>query len=452
LNWIKRIKEEIGDNKVFDEIETRKIYSRDESGIENYLCECVVFPENEEEVKKVLKFANKYNIPVTPRGNGTGVCGGAIPLKGGILLSFSRMNKIIDVDEKNFLTCVDAGVILKKIYDEVEKFNLFYPPDPASYENCTIGGNVATNAGGPRCLKYGVTGNYVLGIEAILPDGNKIFAGKKIKKFKAGYNLTGILIGSEGTISVFTKIYLKLIKKPEKVETLIIPFDNKENAISSSFEILNKKLVPRCLEYVDESVFEIIGDEIKKFLPQKTKSFLIAEFDGEENEVEKDVKKVFDIFNKNGAIDVYAGIDEYEREKIWKVRRDILPNLEKKGYKVRSEDVCVPIDKIYDLIKISEKIRNEFNLKVCVFGHIGDGNLHINFLLKENSFQNLKDAIRFLYENVIKLNGTITGEHGIGILKKEFLKMEQDENLLNLQKKIKRIFDPKNILNPGKIL
>ncbi|MEO0232533.1 MAG: FAD-linked oxidase C-terminal domain-containing protein [candidate division WOR-3 bacterium] len=451
MDWIEKIKEEIGKESVLEEIETRKIYSRDESGIENFLCDCVVFPKNEKEIIKVLRIANEFKIPVTPRGGGTGVVGGAIPLKGGILLSLSKMNKIIDIDEKNFLIEVQPGVILKKIYEEAQKLNLFYPPDPASFENCTIGGNVATNAGGPRCIKYGVTENYVLAIEGILPSSEKIYAGKKTRKWKAGYNLPKILIGSEGTLCIFTKIFLRLLPKPEYIETLIVPFEKKEEASNSSFEMISNKIIPRCIEYVDESVFEIIGEEIRKFLPSKTRAFLLIEFDGDENEVNKNVQKTLDILNKNRAIEIYAGIKDYEREKIWKIRRDILPSLEKTGYRVRSEDVCVPLKEINNLIGIFEEMKIKFPLKICLFGHIGDGNLHINFLWKEKDIEILNKAIYELYERVVSIGGTITGEHGIGILKRKYLKIEQDERVLNLQREIKKIFDPNNILNPGKI-
>lgn len=451
MKYIKILKEEIGEKNVIEEIETRKVYSRDESGIENFLCDCVAFPEDENDITKVLKIAKKFKIPVTPRGGGTGVCGGAIPLKGGILLSLSKMNKIIDIDENNFLIEVEPGVILKNIYEEVEKNHLFYPPDPASYENCTIGGNVATNAGGPRCIKYGVTENYVLAIEGILPSSEKIFVGKKTRKWKAGYNLSKILIGSEGTLCIFTKIFLRVIPKPEYIETLIVPFEKREDASNSSFEIISNKIIPRCIEYVDESVFEIIGEEIKKFLPSKTKAFLLIEFDGDENEVNKNIEKTLSILNKNKAIEIYAGIKNYEREKLWKIRRDILPYLEKTGYKVRSEDVCVPLKEINNLIKIFEELRKDFQLKICIFGHIGDGNLHINFLWKKENIEILNRAIHELYKRVVSIGGTITGEHGIGILKREYLKIEQDERIIDLQRKIKKIFDPENILNPGKI-
>ncbi len=451
MNWIKRIKEEIGEEKVCEEIETRKVYSRDESGIENFLCDCVVFPKDEKDIIKILRIANDFKIPVTPRGGGTGVCGGAIPLKGGILLSLLRMNKIIDIDERNFLIETQPGVILKNIYEEVEKIHLFYPPDPASFENCTIGGNVATNAGGPRCIKYGVTEDYVLGIEGILPSSEKISFGKKTRKWKAGYNLPKIFIGSEGTLCIFTKIFLKLLPKPEYLETLIAPFEEKENASNSSFEIISNKIIPRCIEYVDESVLEIIGDEIRKFLPQKTKAFLLIEFDGDENEVNKNTQKTMNILNKNRVIEIYAGISDYEREKLWKIRRDILPNLEKTGYRVRSEDVCVPLREIINLIKIFEEMKKEFPLKICLFGHIGDGNLHINFLWDEKDTQILNKAIYNLYKKVVSIGGTITGEHGIGILKREYLRVEQDERTINLQKEIKRLFDKNWILNPGKI-
>lgn len=451
MNWINSLREDIGEDKVIDEIETRKIYSRDESDIEGFLCDCVVFPQNEDDVLRVVRFAKKFNIPLTPRGGGTGVSGGAIPLKGGILLSFSKMNRILNIDEKNMILEVEPGVILKDIYERVEKLGLFYPPDPASYENCTVGGNVATNAGGPRCVKYGVTANYVLGLEVVVPEGEKIFVGKKTRKWKAGYNLPGIFIGSEGTLGLFTKIYLRLLPLPEYVQTLLVPFEKKENAGRCAAEIISKKIIPRCIEYVDESVIEIIGDEIKKFLPPKTKAFLLLEFDGEEGEVKKNIEKALPIVEGNNPIEIYTGIEKYERDKIWRIRKDILPYLERTGYKVRSEDVCVPFTQTDKLIKIAEEIKEKLPLKVCVFGHIGDGNLHVNFLWKKGEEGILNKGVEFLYREVLKLGGTITGEHGIGILKKGFLKMEQKEYLINLQKKIKEIFDPQGILNPGKL-
>lgn len=452
MHWIELLKQEIGKEKVVDEIETRKIYSRDESNIEGFLCDCVVFPENVDDVIRVVRFAKKFNISLTPRGGGTGVVGGAIPLKGGIVLSLSKMNRILDIDEKNFLLEVEPGVILRDIYYSVERLKLFYPPDPASYESCTIGGNVATNAGGPRCIKYGVTSNYVLGLEVVLPDGEKIFAGKKTRKWKAGYNLPGIFVGSEGTLGVFTKIYLKLLPLPEFVQVVLASFKRKEDAGNCSVEIIGEKIIPRCMEYVDESVIEIIGEEIKRFLPQGTRAFLLLEFDGEECEVRKDIERVLPIIERNNAIEIYTGIEKYERERIWKIRRDILPYLEKTGYRVRSEDVCVLFTKTKELIGIVEEIKKEFKLKICVFGHIGDGNLHVNFLWKKGEEGILDKGVKFLYERVLELGGTITGEHGIGILKRDFLKMEHTKFLIGLQKKLKKTFNPLDILNPGKIL
>jgi len=452
LKWIKRLKEEFGKDRVIDEIETRRIYSKDESGIEDSLCDCVVFPESEKEVSRILKFASRFKIPITPRGGGTGVSGGAIPLKGGIVISFSKMNKIIDIDEKNMTLEVEPGVILENIFKEVEKSGFFYPPDPASYENCTIGGNIATNAGGPRCIKHGVTSNYVLALDVVLSEGERIFTGRKTRKWKAGYNLPGIFLGSEGTLGVFTKIYLRLIPLPECIQTLLVPFDEKAYAGICSSEIIRNKIIPRCIEYVDESVFEIIGDDIKRFFPDKTRAFLLIEFDGKEEEVKKDIEKILPVLDKNHAIEIYTGIKEYERQKLWKIRRDILPFLEKTGYKVRSEDVCVPFAHTSNLIKIADEIRKTFDLKVCVFGHIGDGNLHINLLWEKQEKETLNRAVEFLYRKVVELNGTITGEHGIGILKKDFLGIEQDNTVISIQRKIKKILDPKNILNPGKII
>jgi len=449
---IKQLKKIVGSEWVHEEIEKRICYSYDATRLE-YLPEIVIKPASEEEISQILKIANQNLIPVYPRGAGTGMSGGSLPVKGGIALVMTRMNRIIEINSENLTATVEPGVITSNLQKEVEKLGLFYPPDPASVKFSTIGGNVAESAGGLRCLKYGTTKDYVLKIRAVLPTGEIITTGSETMKSVVGYDLTRLLVGSEGTLAVFTKITLKLIPKPKFKRTLMITFKNILEAGKTVSEIIKNRVIPSAMEFIDEEGINCLRAYAYPELP-KAGAFLLIELDGSEEEVIKDLEKVKDICVQNKAQKIEIAKDEKESEKIWEIRRSISPALYQIAPHKINEDICVPRNKIPAMIEKINSLSKESGLKIISFGHAGDGNIHVNIMTdldKEGGKEKVEEVVKKLFKATLELNGTISGEHGIGITKKPFLPMEISAKELELMKKIKKIFDPNNILNPGKI-
>ncbi|MBC8442532.1 MAG: FAD-binding protein [Deltaproteobacteria bacterium] len=428
-------------------------YSYDATGA-SFLPDAIIFPGSENEVARILRLASKEKLIVVPRGAGSGMTGGSVPVKGGLVMVTSRMNKIFDVDENNFLVRVQPGVIVSDIHKNVEEKGLFYPPDPASSSVCTIGGNIGECAGGPRAVKYGVTRDYVLGLRAVLPSGEIIQTGVSTAKGVAGYDLTRLIVGSEGTLAVVTEITLKLLRKPETIKTMAVFFDSMQKAAKTVSGIMKDATVPRCVEYLDASCLDIVKDSLSFDLPEGSKAMLILELDGDINSVEKDAENIKKLCFFHGALDVLVAKDQTQAQKLWDARKTLSQVLYKIANNKINEDIVVPIDKIPDMVKVIQEIQRTSGLKVVSFGHAGDGNIHCNIMYNKtdkNESERAEKAVDELFNATLSLGGTITGEHGVGMTKLKYLPLEIGATQIELMKGIKKVFDPQNILNPGKI-
>ena len=428
-------------------------YSYDATGA-SFLPDAIIFPGSENEVARILRLASKEKLIVVPRGAGSGMTGGSVPVKGGLVMVTSRMNKIFDIDENNFLVRVQPGVIVSDIHKSVEEKGLFYPPDPASSSVCTIGGNIGECAGGPRAVKYGVTRDYVLGLRAVLPSGEVIQTGVSTAKGVAGYDLTRLIVGSEGTLAVVTEITLKLLRKPETIKTMAVFFDSLQKAAKTVSRIMKEATVPRCVEYLDEACLDLVKDSLSFDLPEGIKAMLILELDGDINSVEKDAENIKKLCFSYDAMDVLVAKDQTEAQKLWDARKALSPVLYKIATNKINEDIVVPIDKIPDMVKVIQEIQRTSGLKVVSFGHAGDGNIHCNIMYNKtdkNESERAEKAVDELFNATLSLGGTITGEHGVGMTKLKYLPREIGATQIELMKGIKKVFDPQNILNPGKI-
>lgn len=427
-------------------------YGFDASGLEA-LPSAVVWPQDVEDVIKVIKFASTNGIPVMPRGAGTGMTGGAVPSQGAIILSMEKMNRIIEIDEKNLNVLVEPGVINGKLQRELQRHRLFYPPDPASMNFCTIGGNVAENAGGARAVKYGVTKDYVLGLEAVLPDGRLINTGVKTAKGVVGYDLTGLLVGSEGTLAVITKIRLKVLPLPQDVITLMVLFKDLEQSGVAVTQIIAEGIIPRTLEFLDRETIKAVEQYKPIGLPDDIDALLLIELDGAPSVITIDAEKVSDICGRLGG-EVIMAEDELAREKLWEARRAISPALFRISPTKINEDIVVPRTRLPEMLRILKGLSESTGIRIVNFGHAGDGNIHVNLMVDKNNRDEYAKAlklVRDIFSATLGLGGTISGEHGVGLTKKDYITMEIHPDELELMKKIKAIFDPKNILNPGKI-
>ncbi|CCK80449.1 FAD-binding oxidoreductase [Desulfobacula toluolica] len=428
-------------------------YAYDSTGT-CFLPDAVIFPGSEKEVSRILKFASKERLIVVPRGTGSGMTGGAVPVKGGLVLVTTRMNKIFDVDENNLIVRVQPGVIVADIHKIAEQKGLFYPPDPSSSSVCTIGGNIGECAGGPKAVKYGVTRDYVLGLRAVLPSGEVIQTGVSTAKGVAGYDLTRLIVGSEGTLAVVTEITLKLLPKPDAVKTMAVFFDSMQMAAKTVSNIMREAVVPRCVEYLDEACLHLVQESLSFELPRGIKALLIIELDGDMADVEKDAKKIKELCLSYGAMEVMVAKDQTEAQKLWDARKALSPVLYKIATNKINEDIVVPIDKIPEMVQVTQDLQKKFGLKVVSFGHAGDGNIHCNIMYHKadkDESKRAQKAVDELFEATLNLGGTITGEHGVGITKIKYLPMEIGTTQIELMKGIKKVFDPQNILNPGKI-
>ncbi len=410
----------------------------------------VVFPRTPEDVSKVLSFANENLIPVYPRGAGSGLTGGSAPLEGGIVISSEKMDRILEIDEDNLAVLTEPGVVTYDLQKEVEKRGLFYPPDPSSYKYSTIGGNIAENAGGPRCVKYGVTKDYVMQLEVVFADGTVCKVGSKAVKSVAGYNLKDLIVGSEGTLAFITKAYLKLIPAPEAVRTALAIFPTVEQAAQAVADMFKAKVIPTACEFLDRNSIVAVENYAKIGLPTHAEGLLVIEVDGFEAVVDELINRTIEVCKKAGAIEVKVASDTEEREKLWAARRAVSPAIVQLKPKKINEDVVVPRSRIPELIKNVYRIADKYQLMVVNFGHAGDGNIHVNFMYEPHEEERVEKAVREVFELTLSLEGSVSGEHGIGWMKKEFLPMEVGEALEKM-KAVKRALDPNNILNPGKI-
>lgn len=443
----------VGREYVATDRETLLCYSYDATRIEGGP-DIVLRPRTPEEVASILEIANCENIPIIPRGAGSGFAGGSIPVKGGIVLSLQRMDRILEVNRDDLYAIVEPGVITRDIQKAVEAEGLFYPPDPSSVHFCTIGGNISTGAGGARGIKYGTTKDYVMGLDVVIPTGDVITIGTRAPRSVAGYDLTRLMVGSEGTLGIITRATLRLIPFPEKIVTLAAVFSSLSSATSAIHHILRSPIRPLVLEFMDRESIRVVKELLPMGVREKGEAMLIIEIDGAAGVVERELEKVGDICVKSGAIDVEKAIASSDRERLWTARRAVSPALYKINPTKINEDIVVPRSKLPELIVEIERIAAQHRLQIVSFGHAGDGNLHINVMTDENNVEEYgraQEAVKALFEATLRLGGSISGEHGIGMTKAAFLPMEAGERAISIMKGIKAVFDPNNILNPGKL-
>ena len=450
---LKTIKKIVGSQYCSAEKEDLACYRYD-AGTIGILPDAVVFPEDAAQISKIVKKANKEKFSIIPRGAGTGMTGGSITEMGGLVVVTSRMNRIIDIDTDNLTARVQPGVVTGRIHRKVEENHLFYPPDPSSSEFSTIGGNVAECAGGPHAVKYGVTRDYVLGLEAVLPTGEIIRTGVQTAKGVVGYDLTRLLVGSEGTLGIITEIVLKLLPLPGAVRTMTVIFDAMDLAAKTVSEIIRRNLIPRAIEYMDNASICCAENHMGLGLPLDAGAMLIIEVDGDVDEVDKKIDAIGRLCLSMGAETVKIAGNRHEAAKLWKARKAISPGLFRYGPHKINEDIVVPRSKIPHVVKKIEEMKASTGLAMVSFGHAGDGNIHFNIMLDKTDKTQLEKAektVEALFDYTVKLGGTISGEHGVGITKAPHISKEIGAAELLLMKKIKRVFDPNGIMNPGKI-
>ncbi|MBW7956782.1 MAG: FAD-binding protein [Deltaproteobacteria bacterium] len=413
--------------------------------------DAVVFPSGPEEVSLILKMANSEGFPVIPRGAGTGFSGGSLPVEGGVVISFERMRKILEIDTENLVAVVEPGVVTWDLQQEAEKLGLFYPPDPSSLKFSTIGGNIAECAGGPRAVKYGVTRDYVLGLEAVLPTGEIINTGVRTAKGVVGYDLTRLLVGSEGTLGVITKAILKLLPLPEATITMLSLFPDLRDAARATSAIINARIIPSTLEIMDSVSIKCVEGFAKTGLPE-AESLLLIEVDGSKSAVEAETEAVRRVCLGSGATEFRTASDKNEVKDLWKARRAVSAALYKARPNKINEDIVVPRSRIPELVDGLRGISEKYDVLIASFGHAGDGNIHVNIMHdKKTQAEAALSAAEDVFRLAIRLGGTISGEHGVGVAKARYLDMELKPEAIAAMRKIKEAFDPKGVLNPGKI-
>jgi glycolate oxidase len=447
---ISELRSIVGPANLFTEPEELTVYSYDATRTTS-LPGAVARPITADEVSAILLLANKERFPVVPRGAGTGMSGGSVPVRGGLVLSFERMNRILEMDERNRMAIVEPGVITGDLQAEAASRGLFYPPDPASHQFCTIGGNIAECAGGLRAVKYGVTRDYVLGLEVVLPTGEVIETGSRTLKSVAGYDLTRLIVGSEGTLGVVTKIILRLLPLPESVSTLSAFFPDIRSAAIAVAKIMEGRVLPRALELIDGGAIRAVETYLKQDLSGGAGAMVIAEVDGPEEATAGDIEKLAEHCRAAGAISVKQAQGREEQDRIWKVRRSISPALYTIKPRKINEDIVVPPSRVPDIVDEVQEIAKKHGLLIVCFGHAGDGNIHTNIMFDEAERPKTEQAVQEIFAAVLRMQGSISGEHGIGISKASYLPLEAGEHAIAAMKKIKQALDPNNILNPGKI-
>lgn len=447
----------ISDNNVFLDDKTLDEYSHDETEDLKFYPSIVLKPNNTNEISAILKYCNERIIPVTPCGARTGLSGGSLPIMGGVVLSTENLNSIISIDERNMQATVEPGVINQIFRDTVEEKGLFYPPDPASKGSSFLGGNLAENSGGPKALKYGVTKDYVLNLEVVLPTGEIIWTGANVLKNSTGYDLTSLMVGSEGTLGVITKIVFKLISLPTKDITLLVPFDSAENACKAVSAIFICGITPSALEFIERDAIDwtIKYTDINMKIEDNVQAHLLIEVDG--NDIEQlyvDCEKISDVLNNFNCGDILIADSNEQKDRLWKMRR-LVGEAVKSNSIYKEEDTVVPRAELPKLLKGVKKIGEKYGFQSVCYGHAGDGNLHVNIIkgdMSDKKWNNeLYKGIREIFTLTKKLGGTISGEHGIGLVQKPYIDIVFSKKEIEIQKEIKKIFDPNNILNPGKI-
>ncbi len=450
---IQALKDIVGPDRLETAAEELQCYSYDGTGQE-CIPEAVAFPDSTEQISKIMALASASGFAVVPRGAGTGMTGGSLPVAGGLVLALGRMNRILEIDEVNQVAIVEPGVITGSLRDTLAPLGLFYPPDPASLKFCTLGGNVAECAGGPSAVKYGVTRDYVLGLEVVLADGRILETGVRTRKGVVGYDLTRLFIGSEGTLGIITRIILRLTCRPTTSKTFLLLFADMAQATALVAAML-KEHTPSTLEYLDNTALSLVADKLPFGLPAQTRAMLLVELDGDGQSVELQGARLNDFLaDRQDILLLQEAKTPEEVDALWKARRSVSPAaFDLKPDKI-GEDVVVPRSSIPELVACAEELGRRFKLPIFTFGHAGDGNIHVNIMLdradqeEECRGQQAKEA---LFREVLALKGTLSGEHGIGITKAPFLGLELSATSLDIQQQLKKLFDPLNILNPGKI-
>lgn len=446
-----KLERALGPSKILTDKDACAPYAEDYTLVPGVVPDVVVRAETAEDILATLRVARETGVPVTPRAAGTGLSGGSVPAHGGIVLSVLGMKQVKEISRKEGLAVVEPGLILGELHRAAEAEGWFYPPDANSWEMCALGGNVAENAGGPRAFKYGVTRDYVLGVEAFLIGGQRIFAGRRTKKGVTGYDVAGLLVGSEGTLAVFGDITLRLVPKPSHVMTLMALFEHERHAGKAVEELIAAGLVPRCIEFLDSGTLQAMRDA-GNAIPSTAGSMLLMDVDGDERACEDQAERIAGVCDDVKAVDLLAAQDAAQRERLWAARREMSLAVRRLAKHKLSEDIVVPRQRVADLLARVRATAERLSIRTLTYGHAGDGNLHVNFLWNDEEERTRVDqSTEQLFRDTVELGGTLSGEHGIGLAKAPYLRLEQSPELIQLQLDLKRVFDPQGLLNPGKI-
>jgi glycolate oxidase len=434
--------------------ESRRVYGTDALD-RGTPADVVVLPHTTAEVAAIVRVCADTGTPIVPRGGGTGFTGGAVPVRGGVVLSLERMSRILEIDEASLVAVVQPNVITGDLQDAVDRLGLFYPPDPSSLRRSAIGGNVAECAGGPRAFKYGVTRNYVLGTEAVLPTGEVIRTGGRVVKNVVGYDLTQLLVGSEGTLAILTEITLRLIPKPPAAATLRATFPGIRDAVSAVGQLIRARVVPASLELIDRDSLDAVAEHVgERLAPADTGALLLVEVDGLAEQVAAESDRVEASCRAAGAMEILRAASDEERHALWRVRREISPSLLRIANRKINHDIVVPKGRIPELFELVAILKARYAMPIPSFGHVGDGNIHVNFMIDgtdPGAVRRAQEAEAELFRGVVALDGVISGEHGIGFTKAKYLNLGLGDDTIALMKRVKHAFDPQGILNPGKI-
>lgn len=450
---IQQLQSIVGTENVLTSKADRICYSYDATQ-QSFLPDAVVHPASAEEIAQIMKLANKELFPVFPRGAGSGFTGGSLPVGGGIVLCTERMDRILEIDQENLVATVEPGVITEQFQKAVEKVGLFYPPDPASLKFSTLGGNVAECAGGPRCVKYGVTKDFIIGLEIVTPTGDILTTGGPTMKGVVGYDLTKLLCGSEGTLGIITRIIIKLLPLPEAKKTMLVLFDSIDGAARAVSTIIGDKIIPTTLEFMDGSTIDCVRTATELDVPESARAVLIIEVDGDRALLDKQALRISQIIAPLGVVETRIATTPEESENLWQIRRSVSASLRKVNPDKYNEDICVPRSKVPDMIRKVDAIAEKYGIPIVNFGHAGDGNIHVNIMVNKKlagEQEKAEKAIEDVFKAALELGGTMSGEHGVGIAKAPYIPLEITPVAAEYMKAIKRALDPKNILNPGKI-
>jgi glycolate oxidase len=432
-------------------------YERDESPMAPHPCDAAALCATTEQVAAVLRLCREHRVPVTPRGAGSGLTGGCLPVRGGVVLSVETMQSIKEISPDDMVVVTEPGVITQTLQEAVEDQGLFYPPDPASLEFCSIGGNAANNAGGPRAFKYGVTREYVLGLEVALMSGEVLRVGRRCTKGVTGYDLVAGFVGSEGTFGVITELTLRLLPRPPAQATLLAVFRSVADAGAAITALIGRGIRPRVIEFADKASIDHVRPRSRYRFPDSAQAIVLVEVDGDADSLGMQIERIGEDCDTHGALDIFAANDPAERRALWEARRQISPSLKEAHRFKIGEDVCVPRSAIVEMLARVDRISAETGVAMAVFGHAGDGNLHVNALCDDDPadpavMARLDHAVGRVFADAVALRGTLSGEHGIGLVKRDYMPLEQSDRVLEWQRRWKAMWDPDDLLNPGKVL